>query len=111
MKKSELEIFNQMPFLFWAKDEAGRYIWGNRTICEFAKEDVAGKTDAELVWAADAEGLREDDAQVLKTGKPIFRHEHVGQSGSGKATLSVCKFLGELDGKKCVMGVSFVIES
>jgi len=106
MKRSELEIFNQMPFLFWAKDEAGRYIWGNRTICEFAKEDVAGKTDAELPWAADAEGLREDDAEVWKTGKPIFRHEYVDQ---GKTTLSVCKFLGELDGEKCVMGVSFVI--
>jgi len=111
MEKSELEVFNRMPFLFWAKDEAGRYIWGNRTICDFAKEDVAGKTDYELVWAADADGLREDDAEVLKTGKPIFRHEHVDKSGSGKAILSVCKFPGGLDGRRCVMGVSFVIES
>jgi hypothetical protein len=34
----------------------------------------------------------------------------VDESGQGKATLSVCKFVGELDGKKCVFGVSFVIE-
>jgi len=108
MEKRELEVFNRMPFLFWAKDEAGRYIWGNRTICDFAKEDVAGKTDYELVWAADADGLREDDAEILKTGKPVFRHEYVNK---GKTTLSVCKFPAELDGKTCVMGVSFVIES
>lgn len=45
MQKSQLEVFNMMPFLFWAKDEDGRYIWGNRVICDLAKEDVVGKTD------------------------------------------------------------------
>jgi len=109
MQKNELEIFNAMPFLFWAKDEEGRYLWGNRAICEFAKEDVVGKTDSELMWAADAAGLRADDKEVLNTGKPIFRHEYVDKSREGKATLNVCKFLGELDGRRCVMGVSFVI--
>jgi len=73
------------------------------------KEDVAGKTDYELMWAADADGLRADDKEVLRTGKPIFRHEYVDKSETGKATLNVCKFLGELDGNRCVMGVSFVI--
>jgi PAS domain-containing protein len=110
VEKSQLHILNEMPFLFWAKDEEGRYLWGNRAICEFAKEDVAGKTDYELMWAADAEGLRADDQEVLKTGKPIFRHEYVDKSKEGKATLNVCKFPGELDGMRCVMGVSFVIE-
>ena len=110
MQSSQLEIFNAMPFLFWAKDEEGRYIWGNRTINAFAKEDVAGKTDYELRWSADADGLRADDKEVLRTGEPIFRHEYVDKSGKGKATLSVSKFQGELDGTRCVMGVSFVIE-
>jgi hypothetical protein len=27
MKKSQLEFFNEMPFLFWAKDKEGRYVW------------------------------------------------------------------------------------
>jgi PAS domain-containing protein len=110
MQKSQLEIFNMMPFLFWAKDQDGRYIWGNRVICELAKEDVVGKTDYELRWAEDADGLRADDKEVLATGKPIFRHEFAGGPGEPKANLSVCKFLGELDGKPCVMGVSFVAD-
>ena len=46
----------------------------------------------------------------MRTGEPIFRHEHVDQSEKGKATLSVCKFVGELDDERCVMGVSFVID-
>jgi len=110
MQHGQLEIFNAMPFLFWAKDETGRYIWGNRVINDFAKQDVAGKTDDELPWADNAEDLRADDREVLRTGKPIFRNEYVDQSKKGKATLSVCKFLGELEGTRCVMGVSFVIE-
>ena len=109
MKASQLEIFNEMPFLFWAKDKEGRYVWGNRTICEFAGEDVVGKTDYQLAWAAKADGLRDDDNKVLKTGRPIFAHEYVDRSEDGKATLSVCKFLGDLNGEPCVMGVSFVI--
>ena len=75
MQSSQLEIFNGMPFLFWAKDEEGRYIWGNRTINAFAKEDVAGKTEYELPWSANADELRADDKEVLRTGEPIFRHE------------------------------------
>ena len=110
MQRSQLEIFNAMPFLFWAKDENGRYIWGNRVINDFAGQDVAGRTDAELPWRDNAEELRADDRDVLRTGKPIFRHEYVDKSEKGKATLSVCKFLGELDGTSCVMGVSFVVE-
>lgn len=83
---------------------------GNRSINTFAKEDVAGKTDYELPWSANADRLRTDDKEVLRTREPIFRREYVGKSGKGRTTLSVCKFLGELDGTRCVMGVSFVIE-
>ena len=110
MQRSQLEIFNAMPFLFWAKDTDGRYIWGNRVINDFAKQDVAGKTDDQLPWADNAEALRADDQEVLRTGEPVFRHEYVDKFEKGRATLSVCKFVGDLDGQKCVMGVSFVIE-
>jgi PAS domain-containing protein len=110
MNAKDLEIFNVMPFLFWVKDEEGRYIWGNRAISEIAKQDIIGKKDAELPWAANAEALRADDKKVLETGKPIFVHEYVDDSSRGKITLSVCKFIGELDGKKHAFGISFVIE-
>jgi len=110
MKAKDLEIFNAMPFLFWVKDEEGRYIWGNRAISEIAKQDIVGKKDSELPWAANAEALRADDKKVLDAGKPIFVHEYVDDSSRGKITLSVCKFIGELDGKKHTFGVSFEIE-
>jgi hypothetical protein len=44
MKTKDLEVFNEMPFLFWVKDEQGTYIWGNRTISRLAGEEITGKT-------------------------------------------------------------------
>ena len=110
MQIKDLEVFNEMPFLFWVKDEDGRYLWGNRAISRLAKEEVIGKTDHELLWAENAEALRAVDQQVLETGKTRFLHEYVDKSGHGKVTLNVCKFVGELDGQKSVFGVSFIIE-
>ena len=109
MTASEFQIFNSMPFLFWVKDKDGTYLWGNKVINDLAGENVVGKKDDELVWKLSAEGLRKDDEIVWDTGNPIFKHEYVDHSGDGKATLNVCKFIGEYDGNRCVFGISFVI--
>ncbi len=110
MQAKELEIFNFMPFLFWVKDEDGRYVWGNKVICDLANEDVVGKTDYDLVWADDADGLRTADQEVWKTGKPDFVHEFVTKSTHGQSTLNVCKFIGVFEGKRHVFGISFIID-
>jgi len=109
MKINELEIFNEMPFLFWVKDKEGRYLWGNRTICQLAGEDVAGKTDNELTWKDNAPTLQKDDVAVFSSGKPSFIHEYIDKSNEGKAALNVCKWVGDLDGNQCCFGISFVI--
>jgi two-component system aerobic respiration control sensor histidine kinase ArcB len=110
MQSKDLEVFNSMPFYFWVNDEAGRYIWANRALNEMAKQNIVGKTDRELGWAADAEGLRADDQKVLETGKTLYIREDAHVPDRGKVILNVCKFVGELDGKKGVFGVSFVID-
>ncbi|MGI9402925.1 MAG: PAS domain-containing protein [Hyphomicrobium sp.] len=110
MKVEDLEIFNAMPFFFWVKDAEGRYVWCNRAMSEVANEKVVGKTDYELPWSASADALRADDKIVLDMGKPIFVHEYADDPKRGKVALSVCKFVGELDGKRYAFGVSFVIE-
>ena len=110
MEAKNLEMFNEMPFLFWVKDEHGKYLWGNRAISQLAGKDIVGKTDRELPWADNADALQANDKQVFETGKPSYLHEYVDKSSRGKATLNVCKWLGELDGKKRCFGISFVIE-
>lgn len=109
MEIKDLEIFNEMPFLFWVKDEAGRYLWGNRTISQLAGEDIVNKTDRELPWSDNADALQADDQKVFETGGPSFMHEYVDKSSRGKATLNVCKWMGEFEGNQRCFGISFVI--
>ena len=109
MQITDLEAFRDVPFLCWVKDEEWRYLWGNRAICELAGEDVAGKKDDQLVWKANAEALVKNDQAVLASGQPHYMHERVDHSGHGQATLSVCKWVDELDGRRLVFGISFVI--
>ena len=45
----------------------------------------------------------------LASGKPHYMHERVDHSEHGKATLSVCKWVDDLDGRRLVFGISFVI--
>ena len=110
MQSKDLEIFNNMPFFFWVKDEEGKYVFVNRALADMAQQAIIGKTDLEMGWAADAEALRADDKKVLETGQTLYVHEYAHVPSRGKVTLNVCKFLGEFDGKKRVFGISFVIE-
>lgn len=110
MRTKDLQIFNDMPFLFWVKDDEGRYLWGNRTICGHAGEDIAGKTDDELIWAENAEIIRAGDSQIFDSGEPKYLREYTAEFSGGKATLNVCKWAGELDGKQRCFGLSFLVK-
>jgi PAS fold len=110
VESRNLGVMDEMPVIFWAKNEQGVYIWGNKTIHEFAGENVVGKTDHELPWSDTADALVEHDNKVLADNKPAYMHEFVHKSSKGEATLNVSKFVGELDGVRCTFGISFVIE-
>ena len=107
MTSKELEVFNQMPFFFWVKDEEGTYLWVNDALQAMAEEDIVGRKDAELPWKDAAETLRADDLKVLETGEPLLVHEIVQKPNNDD--LSVCKFVGDFEGKRCAFGVSFVV--
>jgi PAS domain-containing protein len=109
MRIEDLEVFKNVPFLVWVKDEHWRYLWGNQAICDLAGENVVGKKDSELVWKASAAALVKNDEAVLASGKTHYTHERVDHSEHGEATLSVCKWLDDLDGRRLVFGISFVI--
>ena len=110
MDANDLNVFNNMPFLFWVKNSEGTYIFANEEIRKLAEGEIIGKTDYELPWADDADKLREADKRVLETGKTQYIHEYVYESGKGTLKLNVCKFVGEFEGEKCAFGISFVID-
>lgn len=108
MTSKDLEIFNDMPFFFWVKDEEGTYLWVNNALRAVVTEEIVGKKDSELPWVDDADALRANDIKVLETGNPIFTVEYVQKPD--KYELSVCKYVGDFEGKRCAFGVSFVID-
>ena len=58
----------------YLKDEQGRNILVNRAVTEFfgrSKEDIIGRTDAELLPAAQAERSRQSDLKVLEAGRAL----------------------------------------
>lgn len=107
MTRKELEVFNQMPFFFWVKDEEGTYLLVNDALAAMAEEEIVGKKDAELPWKDAAETLRADDLKVLESGEPLLVHEIVQKPNHDD--LNVCKFVGDFEGKRCAFGISFVI--
>ncbi len=107
MTAKDLEVFNQMPFFFWVKDEEGTYLWVNDALNAMAEEGIVGKKDAELPWKDSADTLRAHDLEVLETGKPMLLHEIVQKPNHDD--LSVCKFVGDFEGKRCAFGISFIV--
>lgn len=67
-------FMDNSPAIAWMKDEEGHYRYINETVARqfnMPAEDWIGKTDAEL-WPADVtRNLRENDLEVLATGRPI----------------------------------------
>ena len=109
MKRSDLAVFDQMPFYFWIKDDDSRYVWVNRALAEAAGDEIVGKLDADLPWSDNSDELVADDRRVLDSGDPSFIHEHAKGPDGVMMALSVCKFVGDFEGQRCSFGVSFVI--
>lgn len=110
MKIEALDVFNDMPFLFWVKDQDGKYIWGNQTIVNHAGEEIAGKTDDELVWSDNAEIIQASDQIVFESGETKNTQDYAAEFSGGKTRLNVCKWLGDLEGEIVCFGLSFVVD-
>lgn len=73
-------IFNIPGCVYW-KDQEGVYRGCNREFLDMTGlssiDEVIGKTDYDLCWHAQAEILRENDAAILRSGKPKSLEENV----------------------------------
>src|ERR1700761_8307230 len=72
------ELFEHLPgTLFFAKNQAGEIMLGNRAFVERcgypSLEKLAGRTDAEIFPPHMAAKYREDDLAVMRTGRPMLQ--------------------------------------
>lgn len=95
-------LINNFPFLVWLKDEEGRFLAVNQQFadaCNLSSSDALfGKTDLDIWPQALAQAYRNDDAQVMASGKAKNVEELV-QSGETLVWMETYKSPVTLDDK------------
>ena len=75
------ELITRFPGHIYWKDTSGCYLGCNveqaKTLGFDSPDELVGKTDFDLPWATDAEGLRQMDLNVMATGEPFISEEVV----------------------------------
>ena len=82
------------PAVMFFKDRAGRYRFVNRKFLDqfvLTRDDVIGRTDAELFAGAQAAAFAANDAQVLARGEPV-QFEETARYGDGERVSVVTRF-------------------
>jgi len=73
-------FFNQVPFLMWTKDVDGRYIAANSVFGETLDknpEELIGLRDDDLFSKFYADKYREQDLEIINTGKQISHEDQI----------------------------------
>ena len=80
-------VIDTVPMRVFWKDRDLRYLGCNPAFARDAgmasPEEVVGKTDYQLAWAAQAEAYRRDDAAVMASGAPKLAYEEVQTTPDG----------------------------
>jgi PAS domain S-box-containing protein len=103
-------FMDNIPAAAFMKDGEGRYVYGNRTEARAlgtSLEGFRGKTDFDLFPHDIAQRLRENDARVLATGRPIETTETAPTADRSSSRWLVLKFpFTDAHGRRCVGGVA-----
>jgi PAS domain S-box-containing protein len=112
--ESRFQAFmDNSPAAAFMKDAEGRYVYGNRTEARAlgtSLEGFRGKTDFDLFWYDIAQRLRENDARVLATGRPIEITETAPTADRSSSRWLVLKFpFTDAQGRRYVGGMAIDI--
>jgi PAS domain S-box-containing protein len=106
-------FMDHSPMVIWMKDEAGRWVYLNRTFQHrfgARPEDWRGKKDSKFFPAPFARKYREHDRAVLKQGRAMeFIEESPGADGEASQWLSIKFPLRDGAGKRFIGGIALDI--
>jgi PAS domain S-box-containing protein len=103
-------FMDHSPTLTYLKDEAGRFVYANRTIRErFGIHSIVGKTDLDFFPPELAAEYRQNDALVLSQDKAMEFTERTAEQDGEHIWLSIKFPLVDGDGKRLLGGKSFDI--
>jgi PAS domain S-box-containing protein len=110
------ELFEHVPgTLFFAKTAAGEIMLGNRAFVERcgypSLEKLAGRTDAEIFPPHMAAKYREDDLEVMRTGRPMLQIVELFPSRQGEPEWFITDKLPLFDDAGKIAGVCGLVRS
>ena len=104
-------ILDQLPHAVYWKDRQSRYLGGNRVFAEVvglgSSRAVPGITDYDIMAPSDAEAVRREDEQVLRTGESLVTTEQpltlaIGGTIIEKLKMPLRSESGEIIGILCI---------
>jgi PAS domain S-box-containing protein len=104
-------VLNQLPHAVYWKDRQSRYLGGNRIFAEVVGlgscNAVPDITDYDIMAPSDAEAVRREDEQVLRTGECLVTIEQSLKLTTGGTTIEKLKMplrskSGEIIGILCI---------
>ena len=106
-----LALFDLLPDVsFFVKDRKGRFVALNRRGCEYCgvavEADAVGKTDHDFFPSSRADDYREDDEQVMRTGRPILNRLESAPEGEGSPRLVTTSKIPLHDRRGRVIGIA-----
>ena len=107
------QIIDLVPHFIFAKDVEGRFILVNQAVAQAygtTVENLIGKTDADFAKSdEEVRHFRQDDLEVIRSGKPKFIPQEIITDAQGKTRLlSTTKIPFYLSGVQspCILGVA-----
>jgi PAS domain S-box-containing protein len=104
---------NIAPFCAYIKDSEGRYVYENPTLVTVTRKSLPhvtsflGLTDLDVLPAAQARQLMDDDRKVLDQGRPLaFNNNSIDTDGTIRQWFSVKFPWIDEHGRACVGGIS-----
>ncbi|MEP6489180.1 PAS domain-containing protein [Microcoleus vaginatus GB2-A3] len=110
LRKSEAllqAILDNSTAVIYIKDADGKYLLTNRhfdNLFDIAKEQITGKTDADIFPQDKAAALRENDLKVLESSSPLTLEEIIPQDDGPHTYISLKFPLCNSEGKAYAVG-------
>ncbi|WP_161947629.1 hybrid sensor histidine kinase/response regulator [Malonomonas rubra] len=87
-------LLNAIPDLIFVKNTAGEYVECNKAFAQqlgVSEKDVIGKTDQDFFSEEVVEKLRQEEQEILSSGKPVDKEERVQFPGQRERFMSTHK--------------------
>jgi PAS domain S-box-containing protein len=108
-----VQLFALLPDVsFFAKDRRGRFVALNRLGCEFCgvttEREALGRTDRDFFGRRRADDYARDDAEVIRTGRPVVNRIESAPARQGSPRLVMTTKIPLRDRSGRVIGVAGV---